>query len=66
MEGTEGEQLAMVFEPFVQAEATTTRSFGGTGLGLAITHRFCELLNATIDVGSTPGEGTTFEIVLQR
>ncbi len=56
----------MVFEPFVQAEATTTRSFGGTGLGLAITHRFCELLNATIDVGSTPGEGTTFEIVLQR
>ncbi len=62
--GMTEEELALVFDAFRQADASTTRKFGGTGLGLAITKQYCRLLGGTIDVESTPGEGTTFSVLL--
>jgi signal transduction histidine kinase len=58
--GMSDEQIARLFQPFTQAERTTTRDYGGTGLGLALCQRFCELMGGTITVTSTPGIGTTF------
>ena len=57
-------QLARVFEPFEQAEASTARHRGGTGLGLAITRRIVELHGGRIEVDSTLGAGTTFRFDL--
>ncbi len=62
--GMTPEQSARLFEPFTQADASTTRKFGGTGLGLSITRRFCEMMGGTISVESQPGEGTVFTIGL--
>jgi signal transduction histidine kinase/CheY-like chemotaxis protein len=60
--GMTPEQQAKVFEPFAQADASTTRKYGGTGLGLAITRRFAEMLGGNIQLRSTPGVGTTFTV----
>lgn len=62
--GMTREQLKRLFEPFVQADDTTTRRYGGTGLGLAITRRFCQMLDGAIEVRSSPGEGSTFIVRL--
>jgi signal transduction histidine kinase/DNA-binding response OmpR family regulator len=62
--GMSKEEVDRIFEPFTQADASTTRRFGGTGLGLAITHKFCELMGGTIHVDSTLGAGSTFTIAL--
>ncbi|MFP4598788.1 MAG: response regulator [Persicimonas sp.] len=62
--GMTEDELERVFKAFQQADASTTRKFGGTGLGLAITRHYCRMLGGSIDVESTPGEGTTFTVIL--
>ncbi len=49
-----------IFEPFLQADASTTRLYGGSGLGLAITKQLVDLHGGSIDLSSVEGEGTTF------
>ena len=60
--GMSAEEMNRLFQPFVQADASTTRRFGGTGLGLTITWRFAEMLGGSVAVESAPGEGSTFTL----
>jgi signal transduction histidine kinase len=62
--GMTPEQMANLFQPFTQADASTMRQYGGTGLGLAITKRFCQLMGGDITVASEVGQGSTFTIRL--
>ena len=64
--GMTPEQLAKLFQPFVQADASTTREYGGTGLGLAIIRRFTDLMGGEVSVTSVEGEGTRFTVTLPR
>ncbi len=63
--GIATDKLEAIFEPFVQAEAATTRQFGGTGLGLAISRRFARALGGDIVATSVPGQGSTFHVTVQ-
>jgi len=62
--GLTEEQISRLFQPFAQADASTTRKFGGTGLGLAITKKLCEAMNGGISLLSQIGVGSTFCIQL--
>ncbi len=62
--GMTPEQLARLFQPFTQADSSTTRKYGGTGLGLTISKHFAEMMGGSIQVESEPGVGTTFTAYL--
>ena len=64
--GMTHEQVARLFEPFQQADASTTRKYGGTVLGLAITARLVEMLQARLSIDSMPGVGSTFRLRMPR
>ncbi|NJD08664.1 MAG: PAS domain S-box protein [Methylococcaceae bacterium] len=58
--GMSADQLDRLFQPFEQADGSTTRRFGGTGLGLAICRRLIDLIGGAIEVSSQLGEGSCF------
>ena len=64
--GMTAEQIDKLFQPFTQADASTTRNYGGTGLGLALTRRLCEMMGGAITVTSEPGKGSVFTVSLPR
>ena len=62
--GMTPEQTSKIFDPFTQADVTTTRKYGGTGLGLALVARFCRLMGGDVMVESEPNMGSRFTVRL--
>jgi len=63
--GISPEQIARLFQPFVQADASHTRQYGGTVLGLTISRRLAKTLGGNLSVHSVDGEGSTFTVVVE-
>ncbi|MDP1964560.1 MAG: ATP-binding protein, partial [Reyranella sp.] len=63
--GLTAEQRERLFQPFVQADNSTTRRFGGTGLGLSIVRRLAEAMGGSVDVESETGVGSTFIVTVR-
>jgi signal transduction histidine kinase len=64
--GISGDDLERLFRPFEQLQGGFAREHGGTGLGLYLSQRYAALLEGRIEVSSTPGEGSSFALVLPR
>ncbi|MDD2608914.1 MAG: PAS domain S-box protein [Giesbergeria sp.] len=62
--GIASDKLERIFDPFAQADASTTRRFGGTGLGTTISRQLSELMHGSISVQSTLGQGSCFTVRL--
>ena len=62
--GMSPETQAKLFQPFTQADESTTKRFGGTGLGLVITRNLVEMMNGQIELESESNQGTTFTVTL--
>jgi len=62
--GIASARLAAIFDPFTQADGSTSRRFGGTGLGLTISSRLIELMGGRISVDSVEGRGSTFRVLV--
>ncbi len=62
--GMTPEEQQKIFDPFAQADSSTTRRFGGTGLGLTICRQLAELMGGEISVESEPGQGSSFHLTL--
>ncbi len=58
--GIAPDSLQRLFQPFMQADASTARQYGGTGLGLSIVKRLAELMGGNVGATSAPGKGSTF------
>jgi len=64
--GIPPEAVAVIFEPFRQADSSTTARYGGTGLGLYIVHRLLDILGGSITVASEVGAGSAFRVCLPQ
>ncbi len=62
--GIDPDSVERLFEPFEQADASTSRRYGGTGLGLALSRRFCRLMGGDLMATSEPGKGSVFAVEL--
>ncbi len=63
--GIPADKLPYIFDPFVQADTSTTRKYGGTGLGLTITGRLVEMMGGRLWAESVEGQGSTFHFTLR-
>ncbi len=63
--GLTAEQRGRLFQPFVQADSSTTRRFGGTGLGLSIVRRLAEAMHGGVEVESEAGVGSSFTVTVR-
>ncbi len=64
--GMSDQQIATIFNPFTQADESTTRRYGGTGLGLTITRKLCVMMGGDLSVESQVGQGSTFTMRLPQ
>ncbi len=62
--GMSPEQQSKLFQPFTQADSSTTKEYGGTGLGLTVSRHFCQMMGGDISVESEAGAGSTFIVTL--
>jgi signal transduction histidine kinase/DNA-binding response OmpR family regulator len=63
--GMNAAQMARLFQPFAQADSSTTRRYGGTGLGLSIVRRLAQAMGGDVTIDSRPGMGSTFTVTLE-